>query len=462
MFLVIGIGAQKGLKGDILPFEFTINTNNISTGSSADNQFKLPLVSSLPLNAVVDWGDGSTDTITTYNQAETLHTYSVAGVYTIKITGSLSGWRFNNTGDRLKILHIVSWGIFKISVDSGFYGCTNLNCTATDVPSILNVSLANYFRSCSNFNGPIGNWNTAAVTDMSGMFYNAYVFNQDIGNWNVSQVASFSYTFVNATEFNNDGIDSMRHWKLKTDGPVTLNNMFGNGNADTPSGSINNKFNHYIGNWDTSAVTNMSGMFTRQNYFNQDIGSWDTSSVTTMQGMFQDSPFNQDIGSWNTSNVVNMRDMFRSCPFNQDISTKVINPGQPNEYIAWDVSKVTNMLRMFYSNGSFNQPIGNWDVSSVTSMASMFRTYNSAFDQDIGAWNVSNVTNFSSFMGVSTSSTFSAANLDSIYTRWSLLSLQPNVSIDFGTIKYSASSQAARDILTSAPNNWTIVDGGSL
>ena len=70
-------------------FEFTINTNNTSTGSTTNTQFKLPLVSSLPLNAVVDWGDNTTDTITTWNQAQTTHTYASAGTYTIKITGDL-------------------------------------------------------------------------------------------------------------------------------------------------------------------------------------------------------------------------------------------------------------------------------------------------------------------------------------------------------------------------------------
>jgi hypothetical protein len=76
------------------PFEFTINTANTSTGSTASDQFKLPLVSSLPLNAVVDWGDGSSDTITVWNQAETTHTYASSGTYTVSITGDLSGWMF--------------------------------------------------------------------------------------------------------------------------------------------------------------------------------------------------------------------------------------------------------------------------------------------------------------------------------------------------------------------------------
>ena len=80
----------SGIQSTGVPtFEFTVKTDN--AGVSTSTQFQLPLVSSLPLNAVVDWGDGNTDTITTFNQAETLHTYTSAGTYTISITGDLSG-----------------------------------------------------------------------------------------------------------------------------------------------------------------------------------------------------------------------------------------------------------------------------------------------------------------------------------------------------------------------------------
>ena len=38
-------------------------------------------------------------------------------------------------------------------------------------------------------------------------------------------------------------------------------------------------FNRDIGDWDVSAVTDMSSMFADDNDFNQDIGDWDTSAV---------------------------------------------------------------------------------------------------------------------------------------------------------------------------------------
>ncbi|MHA1714008.1 MAG: hypothetical protein ACTSXP_00050 [Promethearchaeota archaeon] len=59
---------------------------------------------------MVQWDDGSRDSITTWNQTETTHTYASTGIYKITITGTIIGWRFNNGDDRLKLLDISQWG----------------------------------------------------------------------------------------------------------------------------------------------------------------------------------------------------------------------------------------------------------------------------------------------------------------------------------------------------------------
>jgi surface protein len=127
---------------------------------------------------------------------------------------------------------------------------------------------------------------------------------------------------------------------------------------------------------------------------------------------------------------------------------------------SWDVSSVTDMFAMFFGASAFNQPLNSWNVSNVTRMTEMFRSA-TAFNQDIGGWNVSNVTNFLDFMRFKTNANYSATNLNSIYNNWSLLTLNPNLNINFGTIKYTLAGQAGRNILTGAPNNWTITDGGT-
>lgn len=336
MIIAIGnyIGRQKAGSSPVVTpsFEFTIKTDNLSTGSTANNQFKLPLISSGAIDFVVDWGDGTSDNITTYNQAEVTHTYASIGTYDVKIVGDIKGWRFSNSGDRLKLLNVSKVDGLNIDTNSGFQGCSNMTWTATEAPIISSLSLTNYFRDCNVFNGNIGSWDVSNITSIDAMFLNCFQFNNNISNWN------------------------------------------------------------------TSSLTNMAAMFRSATSFNQDIGSWDVSNVTSMSNTFNSATaFNQNIGSWNTS-------------------------------------KVTNMGGMFAYAYSFNQNIGNW--------------------------NVSNVTSFSSFMLGKTSANYSSSNLDAIYNGWSSRPVKPNISISFGSIKYTSAGQAGKDILLGSPNTWTIVDGG--
>ena len=142
-------------------------------------------------------------------------------------------------------------------------------------------------------------------------------------------------------------------------------------------------FNQPIGDWDTSSVTDMQGMFGAATNFNQPIGDWGTSSVTNMSLMFLFAThFNQPIGDWDTSSVTNMTVMFSNARnFNQPIGD-------------WDTSSVTDMKGMLEWATNFNQPIGDWDTSSVTDMSWMFVLARN-FNQPIGDWDTSSVTNMS-------------------------------------------------------------------
>jgi surface protein len=154
------------------------------------------------------------------------------------------------------------------------------------------------------------------------------------------------------------------------------------------------KYGH-ISKWNTSLVTDMSGLFEYKIEFNDDISKWNVSNVTDMGFMFSCyiegqeavSAFNGDISKWNVSKVTNMKAMFQcAVTFNGDIS-------------GWDVSSVTNMENMFNTAVSFNGDLSGWDVSNVTDMSYMFDCYIpgqeaiSAFNGDISKWNVSKVTN---------------------------------------------------------------------
>jgi hypothetical protein len=62
----------------------TINTAAIAPTDS----FTIVLQNLNTYDLTIDWGDDSTSEITTYNDADLTHTYSVSGTYEVKITSN--------------------------------------------------------------------------------------------------------------------------------------------------------------------------------------------------------------------------------------------------------------------------------------------------------------------------------------------------------------------------------------
>ena len=226
---------------------------------------------------------------------------------------------------------------------------------------------------------------------------------------------------------------------LNLTGTTNLSNMF---SVCTSLTTINR-----INEWNVSGVTNIDGMFDSATSFNGDISSWDVSSVQYMGGMFYNATsFNGDISSWDVSSVQYMGGMFyNATSFNGDISS-------------WDVSNVLYMNGMFQGAISFNGNISSWNVSNVLYMNGMFAGATS-FNQDISSWNVSAVTNMKGFMDGKTTADFSY--YDNLLNTWSVLTLQPNVLLEMGTIEYtSAASTARQSIIDNYA--WEIADGGQI
>ena len=186
--------ASSGYEG----FVFDVDTTQ--AGISTSTQFKLPLASNGTTDAEVDWGDGSTDTLTSWNQAETTHTYSTSGIYTITITGTLEGWFINNGGDKLKIKEVKNWGngdgLTLKNINGGYFmGASNMTCIATDAPTISASNFQQVFRDASSIVSGVKNWDVSGVTNLVFAFYGANDFNEDLSNWDVSNVTNFKYCF---------------------------------------------------------------------------------------------------------------------------------------------------------------------------------------------------------------------------------------------------------------------------
>jgi surface protein len=203
------------------------------------------------------------------------------------------------------------------------------------------------------------------------------------------------------------------------------NLQFGTNNGGYFSLCSNLDLSSVQGILNLTGITNMSNMFT------------ECFSLTSIN----------NINSWNTSAVTNMSGMFASCTsFNQPLS--------------FNTAAVTDMSVMFSSCISFNQPL-SFNTAAVTDMSGMFASCTS-FNKNIGSWDVANVTNFFNFMDGITFATFSPTNLDAIYNGWSASGVKPNISISFGTIRYTSAGAVAKAALIAPPNNWIILDGGLL
>ena len=414
----LGLGASLSggvATGPNLNFESTWLT------TSSTETITLPLTDDASFETiVVDWGDGSSDTITAYNDSEVAHEYSDgAGTKTIKIAGNLYGFQFNNAGDKAKIQSITNWGNFNLSVIKAFKGCANLNVTAGDVPTISTTTLFQTFYGCTDFNGDISGWDVSSIANFQGMFLNCVVFNQSIDNWTI---------------------------KTSGSADITMFRMF--------SGCL--VFDQDLNSWDISEVNNTAEMFYRADKFgeyNGAISNWKTGNVTNMNNMFRDSLlFNNAIPTvddkWDVSNVENMSLMFSGCyDFNQDISS-------------WDVSSVENMSYMFQHCYDFNQGLAGWDVSKVVTMSRMFKNA-LAFDQDLSEWDFDDVTSastgFNEFMnGKTGGNVMSTANYNALLVQIEDTNEETDLVFDGGGAEPTGAGDTARAALIT--RGWTITD----
>lgn len=227
---------------------FIISVKTDNTGTSNNDQFTLPWTGDYD----VEWGDGNTDT---GQSGATTHTYATAGTYDVSVTPT-NACRilFNNGGDRQKLLEVKNWGTGEwSSMGAAFYGCINMDVTATDTPDLSNTlgNMQTMFRSCSVLvgNSSFGNWTFAASTRADNMFRDCLDFNANISTWDVSVFTRFDQMFFN---------------------------------CDT--------FNQPIGVWDTSNITNINNMFRRNDFaFDQSLANWDITSITSATSFLNSS-----------------------------------------------------------------------------------------------------------------------------------------------------------------------------
>ena len=143
-------GAGQGQNGSSVDDRFIITVKTDNAGTSAANQFTIPTSFGTYLYDI-ETSDGQT---LTGNTGNTTITFPSAGTYDIFISGSFPYMRFNNGGDRLKLLDIKNFGIYALGStvqQQAFSGCSNMDISATDIGHFENVTnFIQTFRDCSS------------------------------------------------------------------------------------------------------------------------------------------------------------------------------------------------------------------------------------------------------------------------------------------------------------------------
>ena len=160
-----------------------------------------------------------------------------------------------------------------------------------------------------------------------------------------------------------------------------------------------------ISNFDTSKVTQMSGMFSGMSSLTSlDLSNFNTSKVWDMDGMFSgmSSLTSLDLSNFDTSRVAYMRWMFSG--MSSLTSFKFSHFG--HFYVKMD--------GMFSGMSSLTSlDLSNFDTSAATSMRVMFSDMSSLTSLDLSSFNTSNVTDMEGmFYNVSSLTSLDLSNLD--------------------------------------------------
>ena len=188
-----------------------------NNGSSNDDQIVIPAKSAGTYNGTMHWGDGTSDTITTWNDAAWTHTYAIEGDYYPTFIGTFSGWQNFGSSDPDKLLDIIQWG------GMGFGNYTYVFWNSNDLEVI------------SAIDAPVLGSNSNVLSSSE----------------KVSKISVVGWDFSSQTN---------------------LNNFF--------AGNLNLVEITGLGDIDTSSVTIISSMLQNVSC-NPDIQSWDVTSLTT-------------------------------------------------------------------------------------------------------------------------------------------------------------------------------------
>lgn len=160
--------------------------------------------------------------------------------------------------------------------------------------------------------------------------------------------------------------------------------MFGNDNEFTSMRRFTKLTALDISLLDTSAVTDMRGMFYGCSALEQlDLSDWNTEQVKNMSRLFYGCTALKrvNLNGWNTSNVTDMGSLFYNCA-----SLTALDLSH------FDIGKLKVLGCLFYGCTSLESlNLSGWDTSAVTAMSSLFAGCSSLTTLDLSGFNTANV-----------------------------------------------------------------------
>lgn len=356
-------------------------------------------------NYEVDWGDGTVETVTTYNGGS--HSYSSTGIYEVKISGAFSGFEYGTISGGWKnyLTKIVQWGNIEWkSFYRAFTGFPNLTSLPTDYPDISGLTDRRPYRIFYNLPRlvtlDLSHWqNTGNFSGDANQMLSANVrcTNINLTGWDVSNL-------TNARDIMSQcgraaGGCTVTAPNLDWSGTDTLYRMF-------YRSCIKNDTD--ISNWTLRAAGVQLNRFfyesgaysspTFQGVSEVDLSTWNnTSGITSMQYfMFNANALRTiNLTNWDTSNVTNLFNAFYGCTrLLEIIGLSTI-----------DVSSVTDAALMFYNtfrlkfnNHNFGPSWNNWAAATFNFSQMFHKNGYSIADADAGPvptiadWSMPNAT----------------------------------------------------------------------
>lgn len=232
-------------------------------------------------NFVVDWGDDSSETVTTPSPT---HQYTDAGDYEIRLDGTCTKWYFNNAGSKDNLIAVSSLGIMGWEeLSDAFKGCANVISIKTGNTDIsLVTNLMNTFRDMPSLTTlDLVGLDTSSILIMYGAFRNLTgLTTLDISNLDVSNVTSFRYMF-----FLSANIQSLD----VSDWDTLSGELFLRAFSD-----LLNITTLDISNWDMSSATSLNTLFAGDTSLTTlDMSAWDVSLITDYTNAFLNCPLDQ-------------------------------------------------------------------------------------------------------------------------------------------------------------------------